>query len=439
MTDATGTSPQRLDARPVLQDDIPEQTVSTRSSLLFVYCSYFFRYLYLLILIPFYAHVLGAAEYGKVLAAMSLFSVVWLIVNYGFSVVGTRNLAAGKDAHFIGAEFGRHLKARASMAGLGVLIGTLGTTLSPMLRQMPVYGLLATLLGILGAFNLGWYFQGTQRFRTSVLLEITGFTISLTLILTLVRDAGDGVFVLLSLLVSSAVTTAVAYLIALRQVGLGFLRFTGAWTLLRDSTAMFVSDGASRVMSVSSTFLLSFFASAEQVGHFGAAERFAALGLTLMVPANQVMISTVAAGLSRPEDELRTFRLMRNALMILGLFGIVMCVAALALSPIVIPLVLGPSFQPSVAIFQIFALTFPLAAFNQVIGMYILLPLRQDRFVARATLTGMVCNLLCIVMLASDFHGYGVAAARVMGELATSLVLMFVLQQQFLVNRIVRA
>jgi len=123
---------------------------------------------------------------------MSLFSVVWLVVNYGFSVVGTRNLAAGKDAHFIGAEFGRHLKARASMAGLGVLIGTLGTTLSPMLRQMPVYGLLATLLGILGAFNLGWYFQGTQRFRTSVLLEIAGFAISLTLILTLVRGAGDG-------------------------------------------------------------------------------------------------------------------------------------------------------------------------------------------------------------------------------------------------------
>lgn len=418
---------------------MPDKTLCTKKSLLFVYGGYFFRYLYLLILIPFYAHILGAAEYGKVLAAMSLFSIVWLVVNYGFSVVGTRDLASVNAAEVIGAEIGRHLKARTLMSVLGVLIGVLGTTLSPMLREMPVYGVLATLLGLISAFNMGWYFQGTHRFRTSILLEVAGFAISLTMILTLVVDEGDGLFVLLSLLVSSSVTTVIAYLIALRQVGLKFIRSTGAWSLMRDSTAMFVSDGASRLMTVSSTFLLSLFATAEQVGHFGAAERISALALTLMVPANQVMISTVVLGLSRPEDELGTFRLMRKALWILGSFGIVMCVAALLLSPIAIPFVLGPGFQASVAILQILALMLPLAAFNQVVRMYILLPLRQDRLVARATLGGLVFSLLCIFMLAPTYQGHGVAIARVLGELATMLILVIILQQQYLITRLVRA
>ena len=63
---------------------LAEQPVSIQYALAFVYGGYFFRYLYSLILIPFFGRVLGPAEYGKVLAAMSLFNVVWLVVEYGF-------------------------------------------------------------------------------------------------------------------------------------------------------------------------------------------------------------------------------------------------------------------------------------------------------------------------------------------------------------------
>ncbi|MGN6651100.1 MAG: lipopolysaccharide biosynthesis protein, partial [Trinickia sp.] len=44
--------------------------------LVFVYVGYIMRYLYLLVVIPFYGRVLGVTEYGRVLAAMSLMNVI---------------------------------------------------------------------------------------------------------------------------------------------------------------------------------------------------------------------------------------------------------------------------------------------------------------------------------------------------------------------------
>ena len=81
--------------------------MSTSRSLLFVYGAYLFRYLYLLILIPFYGHVLGATAYGQVLAAMSLYQIIWLAVEYGFPVVGARDLASTTDKAVIARLIGR--------------------------------------------------------------------------------------------------------------------------------------------------------------------------------------------------------------------------------------------------------------------------------------------------------------------------------------------
>jgi hypothetical protein len=47
--------------------------VSTRRALVFVYLGYLFRYVYMFVMVPFYGHVLGAAGYGRVLAACRCF------------------------------------------------------------------------------------------------------------------------------------------------------------------------------------------------------------------------------------------------------------------------------------------------------------------------------------------------------------------------------
>ena len=85
---------------------------STRRALAFVYVGYAFRYLYLAILVPFYARVLGASEYGRLLTAMGLFQIVWMVTEYGFPSAGVREVAKAGAQGGEGALYSRHAAGR---------------------------------------------------------------------------------------------------------------------------------------------------------------------------------------------------------------------------------------------------------------------------------------------------------------------------------------
>jgi PST family polysaccharide transporter len=413
-----------------------ERFVSTKKSLFFVYGGYFFRYIQLLILVPFYGRVLGAAEYGKVLAAMSLFQVVCVIVEYGFPIVGARDLASTRDKAMIAREFGRQFAARLVMSVLGIAVGVGGTAFSPVLRADPALGLVATALGIISAFNLSWYFQGTLRFRTSVTLEVAGFVISLVLVLSVVRGASDGLLVLMSLLAAALACAVAAYVIALRQIDIRSIRFFGAASLFRTSTTLFTYKGLSMIVAGASTYLLSLFASAAEVGYYGSADRLANVALSLMQPANQVLIGTVTWRLGSSETEAAAYALMRKGLAVIGTFGIAAFLGALTLSPYLIPIIFGPGFDNSIPIMQLFGLMFPFAALGQVVCMYILIPLREDRLVTKITAVGAVCSLLAMLLLVRDFNGLGVAGARVIGAVVTAILLATAMVRGALYRRV---
>ena len=412
------------------------RSVSTKKSLFFTYGGYFFRYIQLLILIPFYGRVLGAEEYGKVLAAMSLFQVVWMIVDYGFPIVGARDLASTRDKAVIAREFGRQFTARLWMSPFGIALGVAGTLVSPILRADPALGLVATALGVVSAFNLAWYFQGTLHFRTSVMFEVAGFVINLVLILSVVHDAGDGLLVLMSLLVSGLACTVASYVIALRQIDIRSIRFSGTASLLRASTALFAYTGLSMIVASASTYLLSLFANATEVGYYGSAERLANVALSIMHPANQVLVGTVTWRLGSPETEAAAYAIMRKGLAVMGAFGIVAFFGALTLSPYLIPIIFGPGFDNSIPIMQLLGFMFPFAAVGQVACMYILIPLREDRLVTKITAVGAVCSLIAMLLLVRDFGGMGVASARVIGAVVTTLLLATAMVRGALYRRI---
>jgi hypothetical protein len=155
--------------------------------LAFVYGGYIMRYIYLIVVIPFYGRVLGVTEYGRVLAAMSVMNVIWMLVSYGFTFVGIRDVSRAHSKGEHNAIFSLHLSARLLTALLGGLVGVSATFFSPVLSGRPVIGILATALGIVSGLNLGWLFQGRHRFRTPITLEVVGFALSLMLIFSFVH------------------------------------------------------------------------------------------------------------------------------------------------------------------------------------------------------------------------------------------------------------
>lgn len=390
--------------------------------LAFVYGGYIMRYVYLIVVIPFYGRVLGVTEYGRVLAAMSLMNVIWMLVSYGFTFVGMREVSQAQAKGEHNAIFSLHSSARLLMGGLGGIVGATATFCSPVLSQRPLIGLLATALGILNGLNLGWLFQGRHHFRTPILLEVVGFALSLVLVLSLVGGPADSTWVLGSLLIAGLCSTAIAYGLMVSDIGVPRLGLTGIRDLVRSSTMLFCYSTGSVVLTASSTYLLTLLSTPAQVGYYGAAERFATIGLSLMGPAGQVFIPTISRQLAQDDRQGARATTRRGAALLLG-YGFLALGGALLLSPLLLPMILGAAFTPSAHVLQRFAWMFPFAAFNQFVGFYVFVPRKKDRLLAVAGLMSGMANLAAALYLAPRHGAMGMALARVIGEATLSTAL----------------
>jgi O-antigen/teichoic acid export membrane protein len=389
----------------------------------FVYGGYLMRYVYLLIVVPLYGRILGVAEYGRVLASMSLMNVIWMLVGYGFTFVGMRDVSKAHSAAECNSIYSLHVSARLLMGLLGACIGVVGTMSSPVLSERPVIGLLATVLGIVSALNLGWLFQGRHHFRTPIMIEVFGFALSLVLVLNLVKGPDDAVWVLASLLIAGVTSSIISYGLTTYQLGWPRLKLAGVVPLVRSSTMLFCYSSGSVVLTASSTYLLTLLSTPAQVGYFGAAERFAAIALSLMGPASQVFIPTISRQLAQDDKDGAHATTRRGAILLMG-YGLLILCGALTLSPFVLPLILGPAFEPSAHVLQIFAWMFPFAAFNVFVAFYVFVPRRKDRLLAIAGAVSGLVNLTVALILAPRYGAVGMASARVVGEATLAMMLL---------------
>jgi O-antigen/teichoic acid export membrane protein len=389
----------------------------------FVYAGYFLRYLSLLILIPYYGHVLGPVSYGKVLAAMSLMNIIWMTVNYGFSTIGARAIAMASSRLEYSQILGRQIKARCLLIPVGILLGIIGTIVSPSLNQTPSLGVFATLQGILASFNLGWFFQGIRKFRTLVALEALSYPINLFFILLFVHKPSDEMYALMALCFSSMICLAVAYSIARKDVDYSLKLLLYGFKEIQQSSVIFLLSISSMIMTSGSTYLLSLLSTTTEVGYFGAAERFIAFGLGILNPMSQLLMPTITK--LRGSNPASALRLARKGLCLEFCFGIFVLIIGITLSPFVIPFVMGTKFFSSVTTLQIMLCIFPFVAISHALGSYLFVPIGKEKFIAIATIIGTIVNVVCAIVFVSRYGSSGMAIARVLSEITIAAFLIF--------------
>jgi O-antigen/teichoic acid export membrane protein len=394
---------------------------NAKADVLFVYLAYSLRYVYLILLIPFYARVLGAEGYGVLLAALSLMQTIWLFVNWGFSTAGTREIAIAKP-HEYADIFNIHFSARLVISFAALIIGLIAVYFSNVLSQHLLAGVFAVLLGIISAFNLGWYFGGTGRPRDAVKLEVLGFALNLALILSLVQKEEDSWLAILSIFLSGSFALAVAHWWVRHEIKPVKLKVKEGIALIHASKSIFIFSSVGIVLGASSTYLLSTLSSNTEVGFYGSAERLVSAGLSLMGPVGAVFIPKVMRLLN--ENVPLAYAYIRKILFFLMAIAITGLLVSELAAELIVKIIFGDQFAGSVDILRCMAIMFPFSAASLILGSYILVPLHQDKLLAKITLWGAVISIVLAIPLTLYYHGFGMAVARVLGTIVSFILLL---------------
>ena len=393
----------------------------SRTDVLFVYAAYSLRYVYLLLLIPFYARVLGVEGYGVVLAALSLMQMAWVFTNWGFNTAGVREMATAKPADYP-RIFGKHISARLVLSIIAFVLGLVAIYFSKVLSVHYWVGLCGLLLGIISAFNMGWYFGGSERPRRSVKLEVLGFAISLSLILSFVGSPDDVLIAVGALLISGTISLFAAFWWVKDEITGFRIHLKQGARFVNSTKSMFILSSSALLLSASSTYLLSALASHHEVGLYGSAERLVAAGISLMSPLSAVFSPKVTRLFK--EDQLRAYQLVKKIFLVLISIAIAGAIVSYFFAELVIQLIFGEAFAGSAPILQCFAFIFPLEMMVILLGGYILIPQHHERFLAKVVIAGAILNIAMAFPLVHLYSGIGMALAAVLSKLVIMLAIL---------------
>ena len=275
------------------------------------------NYLIPLFVWPYLIVVLGAEGFGIVGFALSFVQFLMLVVDFGFNLTATKQIATADSQDAIDAVSSATLYAKMLLFGVAVIIGAVVLCLP----QFAVYRVaVAMLLPMLlsSVFSMQWLYQGTGHIRRLWIINSACRLVIIPLTFVIVKGAAD-VLAAVGIQAAAYFVSALAGLVwALRKRLFVFRR--SSWQAvrasLRESLPLFVSTATSSVYAMLLVVVLGYFAATQEVGLYSAVEKIIRVACyALLIPALQVcypQISKLAA--TDKQAALRMVRLLCGGL-----------------------------------------------------------------------------------------------------------------------------
>lgn len=369
-----------------------------------------------LVTVPFLARVLRPDGFG--LLALSQSFALWLslLLEFGFNLSASRDIATRRDDLSLVASTVAGVHGAKGLLFLGVLvIAGAAAGLVPAFRQHPDYVMWAWLLTLALGFSPFWYFQGTERMVGPAVVEVAARAVATAAMFIVVRTPADGWKVLALQAFAGIASTGVPLLWLYREVPWRWPRLDQAVAALKSSWGMFVFRSAHGLYTTMNVLILGLFVPTRAVGYYGGAEKIARSVLNLLAPFSQTLYPRVSHLANR--DPTKAGSLARVGLMLIGGVAVLLGAALELAAPLSVRIILGPAYEPSVAVLRGLALIVPLSGASTVLAMQWLFPVGKERTVATVILAGGLLNVGLAVLLAPQFAQMGMVSAVVAAEL----------------------
>jgi len=392
-----------------------------------LYLIQFANYIVPLIMVPYLVRVLGPTGYGAVAFAQGVINYLTLFVEYGFDLSAIRRISVLREDKWAVNRIAVHVwaaKGLLSLLGLAVLALLVGFV--PKLREVSV--LLLTLYGLVlgNALFPTWLFQGMERMVAISVINLGMKIAVLVGVLLLVKEPQDALLYAALMGGGWVLAGLTGVVVAFRMFGLRMMRLSaqGVWEVLKEGWVLFLSKASVSLYTVGNAFILGMLTNYTVVGYFSAAEKIVKSILGLLGPIAQAVyprFSKLAA-----ESTAMALLWGRKTLLLMGGAGFLLTAVVFASAPVIANILLGPQFEPSIAVIRILSPIIFLIALSNVLGIQIMLPFGKDREFTLILFTAGALNVLLAILFATRWQAVGMAMAVLLSELfVTSTMLVF--------------
>lgn len=396
-----------------------------------LYAIQFANYIVPLIMVPYLVRVLGPAGYGSVAFAQGFINYLMLFIDYGFDWSATRKLSVLRENREAVNQTALHVwaaKGLLSLLSFGVLLLLLAIV--PKLRE--VAWLLLALYGLVLGNVLfpTWLFQGMERMVAISVINL-GMKLSILAGVFLLVHRPEHLLVYAGLMGGGSVGAGLAGMVVaarmfhLKPMGVSW---RGIWETMREGWVLFLSKGSVSLYTAGNSFILGMLANLTVVGYYSAAEKIVKAILGLLGPLSQAAYPRFSKLASESREKALVWG--RRMLLLMATAGFGFSLGIFLGAPLIVKVLLGSQFGPSILVMKIIAFLPLLIALSNVLGIQMMIPFGMDRAFTIILFIAGILNVALAVLLAPKWQANGMAFSVLLSEIFVTFTMFGYLYRQ---------
>jgi len=397
-----------------------------------LYIIQFAQYILPLITVPYLVRVLEPSGYGLVAFGQSFIAYFTILADYGFAFSATRKISLEREDILAVSRTASHVwAAKALMAAIGFIMLLMLTSLVPKLHESSA--LLLILYGsVIGSVLFPtWLFQGMER-----MVAISGIHLAMQLFILIgvfafIHRPEDYLIYAKLMSTGSIFSGLVGVFIAIYMFRIKPVLPSGRGILetLQEGWVLFLSMASVSLYTAGNAFILGLLASPEAVGYYSAAEKIVKAMLGLIGPITQAAYPRFAKMVAESKET--ALKWGQKMLFMMGALGLGLSLSIFLVSPLIVRIILGPQYEPSIIVMQILSVLMFAICVNNVLGVQLMLTLRHDRAFTLVVLAAGILNIILAIILAPIWKESGMAVAVVSSEVFIVIVEFIYLQHRY--------
>ena len=372
-------------------------------------------YMFPLLTAPYLARVLRPEGWGRVALAQGAGQMLVIVVEYGFLLSATREIAR-LEVPGRAAVLGSVLGAKAVLALVVVVLAAAVGAWVPALADDRALLWGAVFWAVAHGFHPLWYFQGRERVRPLLVMDLTAGAVAIAGVLWTCRVPADAWKVLAWQGGAAAAVAIGGYALAARETAPRRPSLAAIGARLGSGAHLFAYRAAAALYTVANPVVLGLVAPAAVVGYFAGAEKIVkALFLAGINPLNQALYPRASRLVGGSAD---AAGLTRRTVAVFAVLGTVSGAAVFVSAPLLVRVLLGPEYGPAIAPLRVLAVLLPILSVTTALVTMRVLPAERDRALLGITIAAGVLNVALATQLAPRYGQMGMAAAVVTTEAA---------------------
>ena len=312
------------------------------------------NYLIPFLVLPIISRILGASLFGSVSYAQNIVSYLTLLINYGFEYSATRQISIARDDKArTDAIFWSVIVAKTVLLLLSFGVLALLPLFVDRVACDPALYIYTALTNIGIVFFPTWYLQGVQQMDKMAWANFFTKLLGAVLVLSLVREAAAYRLYPLLMSVASIAVGIGAFVYVIHHFHISRPSFSRASLreVMQAGAPIFLNNVFIAFYTTANMTILGWYAADDTIGYFSGAQRLIiALNMVVVLPVSMAAYPEISRRFVASKAEGVAF--LKRVLCYAGAAAAVVSLLTYICAPLIIHIMYGEGFEPSVDILR---------------------------------------------------------------------------------------